>query len=103
MVERQGQHAEAVAYYRRCYQTWKKYEFWSAKAYLATARVLAEKPGQKPEAKLVLADMLSKDLIQDPPEASRAKPLNTRLLAIHPLPRHPPAAPAPESPPLAVV
>ena len=79
MEERQGRAAEAVAYYRRCYQTWKKYEFWSAKAYLATARVLADKLGQKPEAKLVLAEMLSKDRIKDTPEASEAKTLNTRL------------------------
>ncbi|MEY4379120.1 MAG: hypothetical protein RLZ85_1001, partial [Verrucomicrobiota bacterium] len=79
MEERQGRAAEAVAYYRRCYQTWKKYEFWSAKAYLATARVLADKLGQKPEAKLVLAEMLSKDRIKDTPEAAEAKTLNTRL------------------------
>jgi tetratricopeptide (TPR) repeat protein len=79
MEERQGRNAEAVAYYRRCYQTWKKYEAWSAKAYLGTARVLADKLGQKPEAKLVLAEMLSKDRIKDTPEAAEAKTLNTRL------------------------
>jgi tetratricopeptide (TPR) repeat protein len=70
---------KSVAYYRRCYQTWKKYEAWSAKAYLGTARMLSDKLGQKPEAKLVLAEMLSKDRIKDTPEAAEAKSLNTRL------------------------
>ena len=70
---------KSVAYYRRCYQTWKKYESWSAKAYLGTARMLSDKLGQKPEAKLVLAEMLSKDRIKDTPEAAEAKSLNTRL------------------------
>ena len=51
----------------------------SAFVNLATARVLADKLGQKPEAKLLLAEMLSKDRIKDTPEASEAKSLNTRL------------------------
>jgi hypothetical protein len=41
--------------------------------------MLSDKLGQKPEAKLVLAEMLSKDRIKDTPEAAEAKSLNTRL------------------------
>ena len=79
MEERQGNSAEAVAFYRRCYQTWKKYEFWSAKAYLGTAKILAGKLDQKPEAKLLLTEMLSKDRIKDTPEAKEAKLLMLKL------------------------
>ena len=79
MEERQGNSAEAVAFYRRCYQTWKKYEFWSAKAYLGTAKILAGKLNQKPEAKLLLTEMLSKDRIKDTPEAKEAKVLMLTL------------------------
>ena len=79
MEERQGNSAEAVAFYRRCYQTWKKYEFWSAKAYLGTAKILAGKLNQKPEAKLLLAEMLSKDRIKETPEAKEAKILMLSL------------------------
>ncbi len=79
MEERQGHNAEAVAYYRRCYQAWKKYEVWSAKAYLSAAKVLANKMGQKPEAKLLLTEMLSKDRIKDTPEAKEARALTVNL------------------------
>jgi TolA-binding protein len=79
MEERQGNFAEAVAFYRRCYQTWKKYEFWSAKSYLGTAKILAGKLNQKPDAKLLITEMLSKDRIKDTPEAKEAKVLMLSL------------------------
>ena len=56
MEERQGHNAEAVAYYRRTYQAWKKYEVWSAKAYLGAARLFATKLDQKKEAKDIITE-----------------------------------------------
>ena len=75
MEERQGHDAEAVAYYRRCWMAWKKYEVWSAKAYLSAAKILGNKMGQKPEAKAVLVEMLSNERIKATPEANEAKEL----------------------------
>ena len=79
MEERQGHNAEAVAYYRRTYQAWKKYEVWSAKAYLGAARLFATKLDQKKEAKDIITEMLSKDRIKDTPEATEARTLSTKL------------------------
>ena len=79
MEERQGRPAEAVAYYRRTYQAWKKYEVWSAKAYLGAARLFATKLDQKKEAKDLITEMLSKDRIKDTPEAAEARILSTKL------------------------
>jgi tetratricopeptide (TPR) repeat protein len=79
MEERQGNNAEAVAYYRRTYQAWKKYELWSAKAYLGAARLFATKLDQKKEAKEIITEMLSKDRIKDTPEATEARILSTKL------------------------
>jgi tetratricopeptide (TPR) repeat protein len=79
MEERQGNHAEAVAYYRRTYQAWKKYEVWSAKAYLGAARLFATKLDQKKDAKEIITEMLSKDRIKDTPEAAEARILSTKL------------------------
>jgi len=79
MAERQATDAkgynEAVAYYRRCYMTWKKYENWSAKAYLSAAKLFADKLGQKDAAKLLLKEMLEKDRIKDTREGGEAKAL----------------------------
>lgn len=75
--------AAAVAYYRRCYMTWKKYEVWSAKAYLGAAKIFAQAPYGKPDdktaAKLIIKEMLEKDRIKDTREASEAKVLNLSL------------------------
>ena len=79
MEERQGNNAEAVAYYRRTYQAWKKYELWSAKGYLGAARLFATKLDQKKEAKEIITEMLSKDRIKDTPEATEARILSTKL------------------------
>ena len=79
MEERQGNNAEAVAYYRRTYQAWKKYELWSAKAYLGAARLFATKLDQKKEAKDIITEMLSKDRIKDTPEATEARILSSKL------------------------
>jgi tetratricopeptide (TPR) repeat protein len=79
MEERQGRPAEAVGYYRRTYQAWKKYEVWSAKAYLGTARLFATKLDQKQAAKEVITEMLSKDRIKDTPEAAEARTLSAQL------------------------
>jgi len=79
MEERQGNNAEAVAYYRRTYQAWKKYELWSAKAYLGAARLFATKLDQKKEAKEIITEMLSKDRIKDTPEATEARILSAKL------------------------
>jgi tetratricopeptide (TPR) repeat protein len=79
MEERQGRNAEAVAYYRRTYQAWKKYEVWSAKAYLGAARLFATKLDQKKDAKDIITEMLSKDRIKDTPEAAEARALSTKL------------------------
>ena len=77
--ERQSHDAEAVAYYRRCWMAWKKYEVWSAKAYLSAAKILGNKMGQKPEAKAVLLEMLSNERIKATPEANEAKELTLSL------------------------
>ncbi len=64
---------EAIAYYRRCYMTWKKYEVWAAKSYFASAKLFATKLNQKDAAKLLLKEMLEKDRIKDTREAEEAK------------------------------
>ena len=79
MEERQGHNNEAVAYYRRTYQAWKKYELWSAKAYLGAARLFATKLDQKTEAKALITEMLTKDRIKDTPEAAEARTLSAKL------------------------
>lgn len=76
--ERQGRLPEALAFYRRCYQGWKRYESWSAKGYLGAARMLV-KLNQRPDAKVLLTEMLSKDRIKDTPEADEAKKLSLTL------------------------
>lgn len=70
---------KAVAYYRRCYMSWKRYETWSAKAYLAAAKLLNTTLNQKPEARLLINEMLTKDRIKDTPEAAEAKDLLLKL------------------------
>ena len=66
-------YARAVAYYRRCYMTWKKYEAWAAKSYFAEAKILATKLDQKDGAKRLIQEMLQKDRIKDTREATEAK------------------------------
>ena len=77
MEERQATdkdgYARAVAYYRRCYMTWKKYEVWAAKSYFAEAKILATKLEQKDGAKRLLQEMLEKDRIKDTREGVEAK------------------------------
>ena len=77
MAERQATndmgYNEAIAYYRRCHMTWKKYEVWAAKAYLSNAKILATELSQKDAAKLLLNEMLEKDRIKDTREAQEAK------------------------------
>ena len=79
MEERQNRPNEAIAYYRRCYLAWKKYDVWAAKAYLGTAKLLANSLNQKAEAKALIVEMLGKDRIKDTPEASEAKILSLKL------------------------
>jgi len=64
---------EAIAYYRRCFMTWKKYEVWAAKSYFASAKLFANKLNQKDAAKVLLKEMLEKDRIKDTREAQEAK------------------------------
>ena len=64
---------EAIAYYRRCYMTWKKYEVWAARSYLAAAKLFGSKLNQKDAAKAILKEMLEKDRIKDTREAEQAK------------------------------
>jgi tetratricopeptide (TPR) repeat protein len=77
MAERQATddkgYNEAIAYYRRCYMTWKKYEVWAAKSYFASAKLFATKLNQKDAAKLLLKEMLEKERIKDTREADEAK------------------------------
>ena len=77
MEERQATdkdgYARAVAYYRRCYMTWKKYEVWAAKSYFAEAKILATKLDQKDGAKRLLQEMLEKERIKDTREGIEAK------------------------------
>ena len=77
MAERQATdekgYNEAIAYYRRCYMTWKKYEVWAAKSYFASAKLFANKLNQKDAAKALLKEMLEKDRIKDTREAAEAK------------------------------
>jgi tetratricopeptide (TPR) repeat protein len=71
--------AAAVAYYRRCYMTWKKYEAWAAKSYLSSAKIFSKSPfgeaKDKADAKLILKEMLEKDRIKDTREGQEAKAL----------------------------
>jgi tetratricopeptide (TPR) repeat protein len=77
MAERQATdekgYNEAIAYYRRCYMTWKKYEVWAAKSYFASAKLFANKLNQKDAAKLLLKEMGEKERIKDTREAQEAK------------------------------
>jgi tetratricopeptide (TPR) repeat protein len=77
MAERQATdekgYNEAIAYYRRCYMTWKKYEVWAAKSYFSSAKLFATKLNQKDAAKALLKEMLEKDRIKDTREAEEAK------------------------------
>ncbi len=77
--ERQNHTAEAVAYYRRCYQGWKRHAEWSAKAYWGTARLLAQQLHQPAEASSVIQEMLSHDFIKKTPEAQYAENLLSAL------------------------
>jgi tetratricopeptide (TPR) repeat protein len=77
MAERQATdekgYNEAIAYYRRCYMTWKKYEVWAARSYFAAAKLFANKLNQKDAAKLLLKEMGEKERIKDTREAQEAK------------------------------
>lgn len=77
MAERQATdekgYNEAIAYYRRCYMTWKKYEVWAARSYLGAAQLFGSKLNQKDAAKVILKEMLEKDRIKDTREAEQAK------------------------------
>jgi tetratricopeptide (TPR) repeat protein len=77
MAERQATddkgYNEAIAYYRRCYMTWKKYEVWAAKSYFASAKLFATKLNHKDAANLLLKEMLEKERIKDTREADEAK------------------------------
>jgi tetratricopeptide (TPR) repeat protein len=64
---------KSIAYYRRCYMTWKKYEVWAAKSYFSEAKTLATKLDQKDAAKRLLQEMLEKERIKDTREATEAK------------------------------
>ena len=64
---------EAIAYYRRCYMTWKKYEVWAARSYLASAKLFATKLNQKDAAKVLIKEMIEKDRIKNTREADEAK------------------------------
>ena len=64
---------EAIAYYRRCYMTWKKYDVWAARSYFSAAKLFGSKLNQKDAAKLILKEMLEKDRIKDTREAEEAK------------------------------
>ena len=66
-------YSEAIAYYRRCYLTWKKYEVWAAKSYFGAAKLFSTKLNQKDAAKLILQEMLEKDRIKDTREGVEAK------------------------------
>jgi len=71
--ERQGNIKEAVVLYQRCIVAWKKYERWTAKAYLRSGILLGEKLGQKDAARQTFQEMLTKDRIKDTPEAQEAR------------------------------
>ena len=77
MAERQATddkgYNEAIAYYRRCYMTWKKYEVWAARSYFASAKLFANKLNQKEAAKALLKEMGEKERIKDTREAQEAK------------------------------
>jgi len=77
MAERQATddkgYNEAIAYYRRCYMTWKKYEVWAARSYFASAKLFANKLNQKDAAKALLKEMGEKERIKDTREAQEAK------------------------------
>jgi len=77
MAERQATddmgYNDAIAYYRRCHMTWKKYEVWAAKSYFASAKLFATKLNQKDAAKVLLKEMLEKERIKDTREAQEAK------------------------------
>lgn len=77
MAERQATdekgYNEAIAYYRRCYMTWKKYEVWAAKSYFGAAKLFANKLNQKDAAKVLLKEMGDKERIKDTREAQEAK------------------------------
>ncbi|MEY4132603.1 MAG: hypothetical protein RL592_661 [Verrucomicrobiota bacterium] len=77
MAERQATdekgYNEAIAYYRRCYMTWKKYEVWAARSYFASAKLFANKLNQKDAAKQLLKEMGEKERIKDTREAQEAK------------------------------
>lgn len=64
---------EAIAYYRRCYMTWKKYEVWAAQSYLGAAKLFGSQLNQKDAAKLILREMLEKDRIKETRAAAEAK------------------------------
>lgn len=71
--ERQGRIQEAVVLYQRCIVAWKKYERWTAKAYLRSGILLGDKLGQKDAARQTFQEMLTKDRIKDTPEAQEAR------------------------------
>lgn len=64
---------EAIAYYRRCYMTWKKYEVWAAQSYLGAAKLFGSQLNQKDAAKVILREMLEKDRIKETRAAAEAK------------------------------
>ena len=71
--ERQNRFNEAVVLYQRCIVAWKKYERWTAKAYLRSGILLGEKLGQKDAARQTFNEMITKDRIKDTPEAQEAR------------------------------
>lgn len=71
--ERQNHYSEAVVLYQRCIVAWKKYERWTAKAYLRSGILLGEKLGQKDAARQTFNEMITKDRIKDTPEAQEAR------------------------------
>ena len=71
--ERVGNNAEAIVLYQRCIVAWKKYERWTAKAYLRSGILLGDKLGQKDAARQTFQEMLTKDRIKDTPEAQEAR------------------------------
>ncbi len=66
-------HAEAIAYYQRCFVTWMRYPTWCARSYLRASECF-ESLGRRPEAMAHLREMIRKsDKYGKLPEFNEAK------------------------------
>ena len=71
--EREGKYDDAIANYRICYLTWKKYPEFAAKAMLRTGILFEEKKGQRDAAGQIYYEMNMKDSkFVNTPEAKEA-------------------------------